>query len=116
KARSYRCKLYQGRQFLGYCKSKKLNFFGLKVHIVVNEHGVLCGFYITPGSKSDVKSLGNYELPLPQGSIIMADKAYTSYELEDLLLEDLLFENDQIILLPLRKKIFLVNMPLTANK
>ena len=63
KARSYRCKLYQGRQFLGYCKSKKLNFFGLKVHIVVNEHGVLCGFYITPGSKSDVKSLENYELP-----------------------------------------------------
>ena len=51
----------------------------------------------------------NYRMP--KDSIIRADKAYTSYELEDLL-----FENDQIMLLPLRKKIFLVNMPFTANK
>ena len=39
----------------------------------------------------------NYRIP--KDSIMMADKAYTSYELEDLL-----FENDQIMLLPLRKK------------
>jgi len=99
RGRSYRCKLYQGKQFLGYCKSKKLHYYGLKVHVLVTEFGTLCGFYITPGCESDVKALEKYELPLPSGSILTADKAYNSYELEDLL-KNL----DGISLMPLRKK------------
>jgi hypothetical protein len=99
RGRSYCNKLYKGKQFLGYCKSKRLNYYGLKVHIVVSEHGIICGFYITPASESDVKALEKYELPLKRGSILVADKAYTSYDLEDLL-----EEVDGIVLKPIRKK------------
>jgi len=84
---------------LGYCKSKKLHYYGLKIHLIVTEFGTLCGFYITPGCESDVKALEKYELPLPAGSILTADKAYTSYELEDLL-----NNLDGISLMPLRRK------------
>ena len=99
RGRSYCCKLYQGTQFLGYCKSKRLHYYGLKVHIVVSEYGTICGFYITPGSESDVKAFEKHQLSLPEGSILTADKAYTSYGLEDTLLEQ-----EGILLLPLRKK------------
>jgi Transposase DDE domain len=99
RGRSYRCKLYKGKQFLGYCKSKRLHYYGLKVHVIVTEFGTICGFYITSGSESDIRALEKYELPLPRDSILTADKAYTSYELEDLLLE-----KDGISLLPLRRK------------
>jgi hypothetical protein len=99
RGRSYCNKLYKGKQFLGYCKSKRLNYYGLKVHIVVSEHGIICGFYITPASESDVKALEKYELPLKRGSILVADKAYTSYDLEDLL-----EEVDGIVLKPICKK------------
>ena len=39
--RSYVCKLFKGRKYLGYCKSKKLKYYGLKVHLVVNSEGVI---------------------------------------------------------------------------
>lgn len=99
KARSSRCKLYHGKEYLGVCQSKSLQYYGLKIHIIVTESGTLYGFYFTPASRADVKALEQHELHLPKGSILLGDKAYTSYELEDLLQEQ-----DGVTLLPLRKK------------
>ena len=99
RGRSYCNKLYKGKSYLGYCKSKRLHYYGLKVHLVVSEHGIICEFYITPASKSDVKSLEEHQLLLEPGSILLGDKAYTSYGLEALLQE-----KEAITLLPLRKK------------
>ena len=65
----------------------------------MTEYGTLCGFYTSPASEADIKALEKYELPLPSGSILTGDKAYTSYELEDFLKE-----LDNISLRPLRKK------------
>jgi hypothetical protein len=99
RGRSYCCKLYKGKEFLGYCKSKKLHYYGLKVHLLVNEFGTICGFTITPASEADIKALGNWQIPLPEKSILLGDKAYNSYELESLLVEC-----EEIKMLPLRKK------------
>ncbi|SCA63692.1 hypothetical protein SCG7109_AW_00020 [Chlamydiales bacterium SCGC AG-110-M15] len=99
RGRSYCCKLYKGKEFLGYCKSKKLHYYGLKVHLIVNEFGAICAFTLTPASESDIKALENWQIPLPEGSSLLGDKAYTFYELENLLQEQ-----EGITLLPLRKK------------
>jgi hypothetical protein len=32
-ARKDRCKMYQGKEYLGYCAAKKEFFCGIKVHI-----------------------------------------------------------------------------------
>lgn len=50
-------------------------------------------------SMYDVTALSKYELSIPSGSVLTADKAYNSYELEDLLKE-----LDGIFLRTLRKK------------
>ena len=107
RGRSYCCKLYKGKKFLGYCKSKRLHYYGLKVHLIVNEFGTICAFTITPASENDVKALENWQVPLPEGSILLGDKAYTFYELESLLKEQ-----EGIELLPLRKKILSVSTTL----
>ena len=54
-------------------------------------------FFVTPGSMSDVAELDFFDFDLPTGAQIMADKAYTDYELEDVLKEA------DLHLLPLRK-------------
>ena len=54
---------------------------------------------LTPGNVSDTKTLQLFNFCLPNGSIIYGDKAYTNYEIEDLLLE-----NDEIQLQPIRKQ------------
>lgn len=59
----------------------------MKIHIIVTEYGTICGFYITPACESDVTALSKYELSIPSGSVLTADKDYNSYELEDLLKE-----------------------------
>jgi len=53
---------------------------------------------LTPGNVSDTKTLSLFDFGLPNGSVIYGDKAYTCYEIEDLLAE-----NDGIKLQPIRK-------------
>lgn len=86
-ARSRRCKLFHGRSFLGYCASKKLHYFGLKAHVVVSAEGQLVELFFTPASNADIKALELAHLHLPEGSVVFADRAYTSYTLEDELAE-----------------------------
>jgi hypothetical protein len=92
------CKLYHGKEYLGYCCSKKLKYYGLKIHVLVDETGFIEAFLMTPASVNDVKAFSWMNLDLPGNSKIYGDKAYTSY-----LVEDLLLELDNIQLLPLRK-------------
>lgn len=97
--KSFRARIFRGRLFHGYTASKKQYFFGVKVHMIVDEDGCPIEFCITPGSFSDISGLQELPIDLPEGSIIFGDKAYNSYEVEDVL-----FERDKITLLPKRKK------------
>jgi Transposase DDE domain len=96
--KSFRARIFSGKQYHGYTASKKQYFFGIKVHMLIDARGIPIEFSFTPASNSDVRSLQNLALHLEKGSLILADRAYTCYEIEDLLLEC-----DQIALLPKRK-------------
>lgn len=96
--RIQRCQLYQTEEWRGYQASKKRYYYGLKIHLMVTQHGQPVEFFLTPGSWSDVRALKMYRYDLPEGSLITGDKAYNDYHFEDLLKEA------QIHLQPLRKK------------
>jgi Transposase DDE domain len=86
-----RCRLYPPEEhagaFRGYIPSKRRYFYGLRVHLVVTEAGEPVEFSLVAGSEADVSVFKDLELDLPGGSIILADKAYTDYDYEDLLEE-----------------------------
>ena len=99
-----RCKIYRGddgspnEAFRGYSASKKRYFYGLKVHMMVNQTGRPVEVFFTPGSASDTAELKNFHFNLERGSTVYGDKAYNEYETEDLL-----NEVEGINLLPIRK-------------
>ncbi len=86
-----RCRLYPLEEhegaFRGYICSKRRYFYGLRVHLVVTGAGEPVEFSLVAGSEADVSVFKDLELDLPEGSIILADKAYTDYDYEDLLEE-----------------------------
>ena len=94
----FRARIFSGKEFHGYTATRKQYFFGLKVHMVVDTDGVPIEFAFTPASTADVKALQNFTLDLPEETVLMGDKAYTSYDLEDFLLE-----TQKIKLLPKRR-------------
>jgi Transposase DDE domain len=95
-----RSKLYDGEEvYRGYQASKKRYFYGVKIHLMVTATGEPVEFFLTPGSFADVKGLKIFPFALPEDSIVYADKAYTDYEVEDLLLDA-----DKIQLSAMRKR------------
>jgi hypothetical protein len=86
-----RCRLYPpqdyGGVFRGYIPSKQRYFYGLRVHLVTTGAGEPVEFSLAAGSEADVSVFKDLELDLPEGSTILADKAYTDYDYEDLLEE-----------------------------
>jgi len=86
-----RCRLYPLEEhagaFRGYIAIKRRYFYGLRVHLVVTGAGEPVEFSLVAGSEADVSVFKDLELDLPEGSIILADKAYTDYDYEDLLEE-----------------------------
>lgn len=94
-----RAKLYQQEEYRGYIASKKRYFYGLKIHLLVTQDGQPIECVLAPGSYSDVRVFKVFQLDLPEGSYIYADKAYNDYKLEDLLIEA-----GHIQLCPIRKK------------
>ena len=94
-----RCHIYTDEEFRGYNASKKIYFYGLKVHLITTIDGQPVEVLLTPGNVNDNKTLHLFNFDLPEGSTIYGDKAYTNYEVEDLLLEC-----DKIELQPIRKK------------
>jgi len=66
--------------FRDYICSKRRYFYGLRVHLVVTGAGEPVEFSLVAGSEADVSVFKDLELDLPEGSIILADKAYTDYE------------------------------------
>jgi IS5 family transposase len=96
--RSYRCRLLNGKQFIGFCKAKKKFYYGFKLHMITNTSGQPLEFIITPASVADITALKIMDINLGQNSKLYADKAYTDYAFEDYL-EDI----EKIILIPDRK-------------
>jgi hypothetical protein len=100
-----RSHLYRGEVWRGYQASKHRYFYGLKIHLLITEHGQPVEFFLTPGSYSDTSALKDYLFDLSQGSKVTGDKAYTDYDVEDVMNEA------HVHLCPLRKKNSLRPMP-----
>ena len=87
------CNLFAGQDkqdkeaYRGCIASKRRFFFGLKVHLLVTGRGEPVEFVLAPGSVADIKAFKSFDLDLPAGSLIHADRAYNDYDEEDLLLE-----------------------------
>lgn len=93
-----RAKLYRDARFRGYQASNKRYFYDLKLHLLATESGHPLEFFLTPASCSDVKGLQYFDFDLSAGAIVVGDKAYNDYEMEDIL------QPAEIRLLPMRKQ------------
>jgi hypothetical protein len=93
-----RSNIYKGEDWRGYIPSKKRYFYGVRIHIMVTEHGEPIEFFLAPGAMNDTHALGLYNFDLPENSLVLGDKAYNDYTIEDIMKEAGIF------LLPIRKK------------
>ena len=93
-----RCRLYQEEKFRGYQASKRRYFYGLKLHLLVTSAGQPVEFFLTPGAFSDTGEMPWFDFDVPDGAIILGDKAYNVYWLEDVL------SDVDIHVWPMRKK------------
>jgi IS5 family transposase len=96
--RIQRCKKFQGGEFRGYIASKREYAYGVKLHVLCDEDGIIREYAISPASDHDIKGLYLLPLNLPEGSQIIGDKAYNSRFYEELLKEE------GIELRPIRRK------------
>jgi len=99
-ARKNRCRLTKGynKKYLGYIASKKEYVYGLKVSVLTTLQGLPVDVIIADASEHDIKIFDKHEMSLFSRSKIYADKAYNSRDLEDEL-----FRNYDVELLPIRK-------------
>lgn len=82
-----RCQIYQGNAYRGYVSSKKQYYYGIKLHLMVTEHGQPVEFFLTPASLADVSGLQFFDFDLPEGAKVYADRGYNHYVIEDVLKE-----------------------------
>jgi transposase len=87
-ARVSRAHMYKGKEYKGYCAAKKEYFYGLKVHMIVDQTGIPIEFYISPGSMHDIKAIKHLTINLQKDSILIADAGYTDYAFEEELRTD----------------------------
>jgi Transposase DDE domain len=80
--------LFPDKGYIGYSATKQRYFCGIKVHMIVTMRAEPIEVIIKPGAENDLSVLWKMDLDLPEGSILYADGAYTSYDLEDILLEN----------------------------
>ena len=83
----------------GYLASKKRSFYGLKIHLLGTPQGHPVACLLTPGSSSAGRALRSFQVAIPKGSVISAEKAY-----HDDGMEDLMYESATIALSPLRQE------------
>jgi hypothetical protein len=96
-ARSRRNKKVQGRQYLGYSKTKG-HYLGFKLHLVLSCEHIPVGYTITPASYHDLQGLMGISDELPCGVTIFGDKAYN-----DALVEEILREEGKFLICTRRK-------------
>ena len=85
--KSFRARIFNTKEYHGYTASKKQYFFGIKVHMIVDTDGVPIEFMFTPESTADISALSLFDLNISGGSKLLGDRAYTSYSMENMLLQ-----------------------------
>jgi hypothetical protein len=88
RVRAWRCRKVRGRIYCGYCVAKKDKFFGWRLHLVCTPQGLPVRFVLVPAACHDLTPVHELLYGLPEGSRVLADKAYNSAPDEATLLAD----------------------------
>lgn len=78
RVRAERCRKVQGDEYLGYCASKREYYFGWQLHLVCDAAGVPVTFELLPAKWDELTLVQALLSPLPEGSVVVADKGYIS--------------------------------------
>jgi hypothetical protein len=81
-ARARRCQKARGKAFYGYCASKEERYFGWQLHLVCDTRGVPVSFQVLPARWDELVPVQDLLADLPEGSQVVADKGYISYQQE----------------------------------
>jgi hypothetical protein len=76
--RAERCRKVQGKNYQGYCTSKREYYFGWQLHLVCDAAGVPVSFELLPANWDELTLVQDLLSPLPAGSVVVADKGYIS--------------------------------------
>ena len=68
----------QGKNYQGYCASKREYYFGWQLHLVCDAAGVPVSFELLPAKWDELTLVQDLLSPLPEGSVVVADKGYIS--------------------------------------
>lgn len=80
--RNFRTTIFEETADIGYNASKKLWFYGFKVHMLVTLSGYILNYVVTPASVHDIQVVDEL-LEGCQQSMILADLGYLSKELKE---------------------------------
>jgi hypothetical protein len=86
-ARMHRVKRFRGIADIGYCASKKIAFYGLKLHLQVTDQGLPMGYVVTEASCHDRVAAETVMTQIPH-PYNLGDKGYISQKLQKKLYEE----------------------------
>ncbi|MGI0120405.1 IS982 family transposase [Zooshikella sp. RANM57] len=84
--RAKSCSRFKGEADYGYCASKSETYYGFKGHLLIDFHGAIAGFTLTPANDSEREAV--WELTkLMKSGILLGDKGYLGVDFKAELLE-----------------------------
>lgn len=93
-----RCRLYRDKAYHGYIASKRVYFYGLRIHLVCTASGRPVEIALAPGGVADIVVFRTLVRELPAGSRLIGDRGYLSAEEEAVCAEA-----EQLLFSPLRR-------------
>lgn len=79
-----RAKILSGEENRGYIASKRVYFYGLRVHIITDDEAFIHEFVIVTGGSHDLNGWANLSLYfLKEGDEVISDRGYTCYGWEE---------------------------------
>ena len=86
-ARMYRVKRFQGIADIGYCASKKMAYYGFKLHLQITDQALPMGYVLTEASCHDRTAAETVMTQLPH-PYTLGDKGYVSQALQKKLYDE----------------------------
>lgn len=76
RARAKRCTKVRGNYFNGWCSAKQERYFGWKLHLIYDIHGIPMRFMVLPARPHDITAVNGLAGTMPFGAIILGDRGY----------------------------------------
>lgn len=77
--RAKNCSRFKEEAKYGYCASKGETYYGFEGHLIIDFHGAIAGFTLTPASDSEREAVWELTEGMPSG-MLLGDKGYLGAE------------------------------------